>query len=531
MKLLIVTETGSIHAARWVNQLSDTGWDVHVFQAVVGRAGIHPEFKFGIFHVPTTCSAPKGSPLHVTLPQDRGILEELAKIEARIPGVLQHLHEQYLQDLIQREKPDVVHSLGLNISWTNMCLPVLRVRESMGDGFDCPWLYSSWGTDLSFYCQLSERNLSDVRSVLKGCDYLITEHSHDRNRAYKLGFGGEFLGYFTGFGGIENEELERKHLQRTSKRKAILLKGRDVRDGDPIGRAATAIRALRLCQDVARDYRIVVASAPSSGSLVEEIATLTATTDLRVQVLPYVSSEHLMEIYGASRLFISLTVNDGIPRSLLEAMACGAFPIVSDLDSFSDIIVNGETGLLVPPEDPVALAQALRNALSNDSMVDNGAYMNHEIIRHEFSDTSVKPRVLEMYSSIARGVGQRPATRKKSSVSDAKDELLMRLISQAVARSSVTCVGLIRRGVENGSAELLEPIGDAMKLNNERVYDLLGWGMARNDEMTLRLLEKALRNNGLMLRLLKNGLVCKCVKLMSLSSRYFEQQTRTAPAP
>ena len=417
-----MTETESIHAARWVNQLKDTGWEVHVFQAVVGNAFIHPEFEFGVFHVPKPCPAPTTLSARFTLPQDVRFMEGLTKLEAYRPGLMQKLHERYLEDLIRLERPEVVHSLGLNINWTNMCLPVLRARISMGDEFRSPWLYSSWGTNLSFYAHLNEENLTDVKSVLRNCDYLVTEHSHDRNRANELGFGGKFVGYFTGFGGIETQP--RVDKMPPSARKTILLKGRDISDGDPVGRANVAIRAFRLCQDVLANYRIAVVSASTSRHVVEETAMLTATTDLKVQVLPYLSSEHLMEIYGASRVFISLTVNDGIPRSLLEAMAYGAYPILGSLDSLSDLVVSGENGFLVPPENPEAVACALRQALTDDNMVDMAARRNGEIIERDFDENVVRQRVVQMYRDIAYRFGaERTGMQLKDGKADIDREL------------------------------------------------------------------------------------------------------------
>ncbi len=532
MKLLIVTAVSSIHAARWVNQLKDTGWEVHVFQAEVGGTGIHSEFEFGVFHVPVLCPGPKGSPVHVTLPENYGLMNSITKLEAKRPGLMQAVHELYLEDLIRRERPDIVHSLGLNINWTNMCLPVLRVKTGMGEEFPCPWLYSSWGTDLSFYAQLSEQNLADVKSVLKNCDYLITEHSHDRDRANELGFTGTFVGHFTGFGGIE--EFEKGSFRPTSQRKTVLLKGRDIADGDPIGRASTAIRAFKLCQDVLKDYRIVVASASSSGFIMEEVALLTATTDLKAQALPYLSSQHLMEIYGASRIFISLTINDGIPRSLLEAMSCGAFPIVGDLDSFSDIVVNGKTGLLVPPEDPEAVATALRKALGNDAMVDKGAARNYEIISRKFSDKGVRRSVSQMYSSLAR-TGRQTAAKHVEEIKQALTEDgrvclspieqaqgagrigLLKLISDAIRLNNDRVYYLLAWAMAQDNGRALKLIGEAMRLDNERVYDLLAWAIARKKERTLRLIEKALMKEDLVLfHILRTGFGCKCIKLASV---------------
>src|SRR5271157_3746236 len=131
VKLLIVTETASIHAARWVNQLKHTGWEVHVFQAMASHSLINPEFCFGVLHVPLQCPVPKGVDARFTLGLGSGVDTWMERIEKKQPGALQAVHEEYLTKLIEQLKPDVIHSLGLNINWTNICLPVLRVRQEL----------------------------------------------------------------------------------------------------------------------------------------------------------------------------------------------------------------------------------------------------------------------------------------------------------------------------------------------------------------------------------------------------------------
>jgi glycosyltransferase involved in cell wall biosynthesis len=492
MKLLIVTETESIHAARWVNQLKETGWEVHVFQSIARESLIHSEFGFGTFHIPSPYQRPEGLPTRFTLPQAPALTEGLTKLESKYPGVTQSLHERYLENFLRQERPDVVHSLGLNINWTNICLPVLRVKKSMGDEFPCPWLYSTWGTDLTFYAGLSEKNLAEVRSVLQTCDYLITEHSHDHKKAQELGFKGTFAGCFTGFGGIEGAPPMADPVP-VSKRKTIFLKGRDEAAGDPVGRAMTALRAFRLCEEALKDYRIVVASASTSAFIKEEIAMLEATTDLRLQVLPYVSSEHLMECYGASRVFISLTVNDGIPRSLLEAMAHGAFPILGRLDSLADLVKSGENGLLVSPEDPEAVADALRKAISDNKMVDSAHQKNREIIERDFSDGALKPRVFQMYRDVAGGV-RRPG--KKTGAVESLNAQATTMAEPADQRRTghgEAVIALIAKAASDGSGELVELVRYAAVLDNKETWQRLADGVSRNDSKVLRQIRKAAR--------------------------------------
>jgi len=59
---------------------------------------------------------------------------------------------------------------------------------------------------------------------------------------------------------------------------------------------------------------------------------------------------------------------DGIPNTLAEAMACGVPVIASHLPSIRELVVDTESGLLVPPEDPAALARALSRVLTDDDL-------------------------------------------------------------------------------------------------------------------------------------------------------------------
>lgn len=58
-------------------------------------------------------------------------------------------------------------------------------------------------------------------------------------------------------------------------------------------------------------------------------------------------------------------VEEGHPMALREAALAGCALVGTDLGGIRDVVQQGETGLLVPPEDPHALAKALRHLLQN----------------------------------------------------------------------------------------------------------------------------------------------------------------------
>jgi glycosyltransferase involved in cell wall biosynthesis len=406
MRILFIAETASIHAARWINQLKDTGWDIHIFQGIAPGYGVSPDLKFGDLYLPYISKVPSQVNLHLTLSQSslvqkfrsNSIIEKLLRTRTE---VVQDLHVRYLADLIDRIKPDVIHSLGLNINWNNMCLPVLQAKRILGDKFKAPWVYSSWGSDLDFYARQSDTHRAEAKAVLSACDYYIAECERDVRLAKELGFNGEFAGFFPAFGGVPWDSLQKlRHPGPVSHRKTILLKGRDYRmGGDPVGRAMTAMEAFSLCRDLLSDYEIVIGQA--SSSVVQEAEKLSAYKDLTIKLSPYVEYEEILRILGMSRVFMAMTINDGLPSSLVEAMSLGALPIHSDLEPIREWITDGMNGLLVPAEDPRATACALKRALKDDNLVETAAYINANIIKERLSDKVVRPKVIEMYEEIA----------------------------------------------------------------------------------------------------------------------------------
>ncbi len=81
----------------------------------------------------------------------------------------------------------------------------------------------------------------------------------------------------------------------------------------------------------------------------------------------------------AAAVYVSTSRSDSTSVSLLEAMACGAFPVVTDLPANREWIADGENGLLVGRE-PNGLAEALLRALGDGELRRAAAEKNARII-------------------------------------------------------------------------------------------------------------------------------------------------------
>jgi glycosyltransferase involved in cell wall biosynthesis len=401
MKILFCIQASALHAARWINQFKDTGWTIHVAENIVPGWGICPEFECGTFHMPQLVTPRAGVQSLCTFKGNRrfGIRQRLGL--AMPTPWLQEQHERHLATWIQREKPDAIHLLGLGVNWVNQGLPLLRVKNRLG-GLPCPLIYSSWGSDLDYFGR-DPGNHDGVRAVLGAVDILVSECERDYRLAKEFGFKGRFAGYFPAFGGTKVEEVNGyRFLGRSSERKLLLVKGRDhANGGDPIGRAMTVMRALWRCAEDIKQSGCRIAIFQPDATVTSEAHALRAATGLNIEILPRLPYEGLMRVMGSARAVAAMTVNDGLPSILVEAMSFGALPIHSDLEPIREWIRDGENGLLSGVEDVNATAAAIRRVVQDDDLVDRAAADNGRLVVEKLEYGAVRQRAIKLYENVA----------------------------------------------------------------------------------------------------------------------------------
>lgn len=141
------------------------------------------------------------------------------------------------------------------------------------------------------------------------------------------------------------------------------------------------------------------------GSLLPELQKLArelGVTD-RVSFTGFVSQEQLREIYYRSHIFLhpSQTGRDGnqegIPNSMLEAMATGLPVFATDHGGIPEAIENGVSGALVPERDEEALAQALLGAAQDPDFLSRIGRAGAETVKHNFDLANQAQRLEDIY--------------------------------------------------------------------------------------------------------------------------------------
>lgn len=379
MKILFICEPISPHAARWINQFADTGCEIHILSEDFNSASICKDLKCGTVYLPHETEVPHGVTLITTGTEDY------------------NQHVSTFASIIESIRPDVIHTLGMYVNGTNRCVILAKLREIIPSLKSIPWVYSSWGMDLDWFAKIDEHE-SLIREILPQLDYHISECDRDIKLIKNLGFSGTPLAKLPAFGGSNWDIL---NLTPPSERKCILIKARDIQDGDLIGRAFKLFPALLANKDVLANYRII---AMQAGRIFKDFAAnLQANYGISIESperLPKQSD--VLDYYKQARIWISLTTNDGLPSSLVEAMSFGTLPLHSDLVSIREWVVNGKNGLLVDLDKPIEISKALREALTNDSLVNNAAAYNINFVKMNWSDEVIKPKALEAYRHVIK---------------------------------------------------------------------------------------------------------------------------------
>ncbi|MEO0023359.1 MAG: glycosyltransferase, partial [candidate division WOR-3 bacterium] len=85
---------------------------------------------------------------------------------------------------------------------------------------------------------------------------------------------------------------------------------------------------------------------------------------------------------------------------LIEAMTCKKPVIASAVGGITDLVIDGKTGLTVPPADPEALARAIARLLENPGLARNLAEGGYEHIQRNYSWHAIIDRLINLYHQL-----------------------------------------------------------------------------------------------------------------------------------
>jgi hypothetical protein len=231
-----------------------------------------------------------------------------------------------------------------------------------------PLVLSIWGNDITLHARGSFLMRHLTRQALRRASGLMADAGRDIRLGQEWGFSGPTL-VIPGAGGIRLDQMRAPGeksavLPEQLPEAPLVVNPRGQRPGslrqDVFFQAIPHVlekipQAVFICPPLKGD--------PEAEQWVERLGI-----EENTRLWPLLSQAQLWSLYRKALVFVSPSVHDGLPNSLLEAMACGCFPVVGDIESLREWITPGVNGLLVDATDPQALAEAMLTALSDPDL-------------------------------------------------------------------------------------------------------------------------------------------------------------------
>jgi glycosyltransferase involved in cell wall biosynthesis len=111
------------------------------------------------------------------------------------------------------------------------------------------------------------------------------------------------------------------------------------------------------------------------------------------------------EILTAVDIFTLTSHVEGMPNAILEAMAAGLPIVATQVGGVPEIVVDGETGLLVPPADEKALAQALLTLLEDASLRQHFGLAGRQRLLEQFDIAVTRQKTVDLYGRLLQEKG------------------------------------------------------------------------------------------------------------------------------
>jgi glycosyltransferase involved in cell wall biosynthesis len=143
------------------------------------------------------------------------------------------------------------------------------------------------------------------------------------------------------------------------------------------------------------------------GILEKELKTLAANISVsdKVTFMGSISHDKVPGLLHSADLFVRPSIAEGFGVSFIEAMSCGIPVVACPTGGIVDFVKNGETGILVPPNNPNVLCDAMYNLLSDQHLYSKIQKNSLELVKEKYSWDNIAAKVLASYNLLLKNNG------------------------------------------------------------------------------------------------------------------------------
>ena len=162
----------------------------------------------------------------------------------------------------------------------------------------------------------------------------------------------------------------------------------------------TLVNAHAILTQRGRPVRLLIAGDPDPANPVSIPPQEIAAWSRRPGLLLLGHVADIRDVWKAAHIAVLASRGEGLPKSLLEAAACGRPIVATDVPGCREIARAGVNALLVPPDDPVALADAIDVLAQDAAMRSRFGAAGRQLVESEFSAARVGDEIVKLYDRL-----------------------------------------------------------------------------------------------------------------------------------
>lgn len=385
MRLLFVTDARSPISRNWMKYFVERGDEVFVattFDCELDFPVKRLEFTPVAFSSAKKRTSPPSSASARTLSLRTRLRQLLGPLT--IPAAAPKLRA-----FIKEVQPDIVHAM--RVPYEGM-LAAAALKNLVTRPL---FIVSIWGNDFTLHAPSTPLMTLHTRRVMQSVDALHADVERDIRLAHEWGLGVEKVTLVApGSGGVRSEVFYPPAEPVTE---PVIINPRGVR---PYVRNDSFFKAIPLVLAKRPDAKFLCSSMQGEAQAQTWVREL--GIENAVELMPPVPFAEMGNVFRRAQIVVSPSVHDGTPNSLIEAMACGCFPVAGDLDSIREWITHGQNGLLVDAGSPQSIADAILLGLEREDLRREAAGLNEALVSAKAEYGVMMQRVAEFYGLVCR---------------------------------------------------------------------------------------------------------------------------------
>jgi hypothetical protein len=391
-RILFVGHAHSSHTHAWIDLLAEARFNVRLF-ALPG--GIPPDTW------PVRTYVTTATPREL----DRGSRQRLypagrlarapKRAFARFVAGDRALEERWLAQIIREWRPHVVHTLGIDPA-AELLFDVSRAHKLSRD---FRWiLQTRGGSDLAL-ARFDAARAPRLAEVMREADCVLSDNAVNFQIALDMGVQPNQLspiGTVPGTGGVDVDLLAAHASGAPSSRTVVVW---------PKAYECPWSKALPVFEALAQHWHRLppceihmFATVPETRMWFHALPSSVRGACVLDDRIP---REELLALMGRARVMLAPSLVDGTPNSMFEAMATGAFPVLSPLETIRPLVEEGRNVLFARNLYPDEIGDALARAMNDDHLVDDAVAENLALVRKLADRTAIRPRVVGLYESLS----------------------------------------------------------------------------------------------------------------------------------